>query len=558
MSENLPAAALSNFSYDAESNVTTYDRNVYGVSNGNVGTFVYSSRGELVTDPRSSMGAAYFAYNVQVSGTSSGKVDSWDARAGVLTANGSPYVDPNGNSNGISFSYDNAGRQTGSDESESDRLGNAYDVTNNRQYDTEGRIISGTQVVPYGTGGVNYNATMTGYQWGPDGHVIRMGSTPKTTNAMPTNAQLSYDTLHWDGENLLFTSNAQGQVDDIKVQLPDGGTADITPLDPTFSGLTYWDRVLGNVSFCHNASGSAGADKVGSSFACTASSGQTIQLQSTLITTGASNLAGGVGQGKVLGSATEQQYSDGVNEIQDYVAFDALQNGAATSEKLNILNTGNCQGLYGDTGACVGGTKPPVAADGGVPIHPWIPSVLYEFGFLPSDTWKFGVHFEFKIYAGDGYFGSAFGNALPDLLGVAAGLLTRDLPGALAAAASILSGLDHLDIKPGFYVTDWHYDPHGDGATMMEKFNYKDVNNVGNFTGYANYNVTTQDTTVVVFSRDANGHTVGHTFAVTPAGSGYEGESASQVDAAAGAYSESNYDSEQSFTQLGTARNAPL
>jgi hypothetical protein len=47
-----------------------------------------------------------------------------------------------------------------------------------------------------------------------------------------------YDTLHWNGGVLLFTTNSAGQLDDIKI----GAQGDILPLDSGYKGLTFYDR----------------------------------------------------------------------------------------------------------------------------------------------------------------------------------------------------------------------------------------------------------------------------------------------------------------------------
>jgi hypothetical protein len=55
---------------------------------------------------------------------------------------------------------------------------------------------------------------------------------------------------------LLFTTNASGKLDDVKI----GTLGDITPLDSGYGGITFWDRdPSGLVSFCHNATGYGGS-----------------------------------------------------------------------------------------------------------------------------------------------------------------------------------------------------------------------------------------------------------------------------------------------------------
>jgi hypothetical protein len=45
-------------------------------------------------------------------------------------------------------------------------------------------------------------------------------------------------TFHWDGDQLLFSTNQNGQVDDLKL----GNRGDFLPLDAHYTSLAYWDR----------------------------------------------------------------------------------------------------------------------------------------------------------------------------------------------------------------------------------------------------------------------------------------------------------------------------
>ena len=90
---------------------------------------------------------------------------------------------------------------------------------------------------------------------------MRIGSADSTTNIPPDDTAASYDTLHWDGDQLIFSTNPQHQVDDVKV----GFVGDITPIAATqgYNGITFWDRGPGGaVVYCHNATGSSGTGQV--------------------------------------------------------------------------------------------------------------------------------------------------------------------------------------------------------------------------------------------------------------------------------------------------------
>jgi hypothetical protein len=137
---------------------------------------------------------------------------------------------------------------------------------------------------------------------------------------------VSYDTLHWDGNALLFTTNAQGQVDDIKV----GDVADITPS----GGLIFYDRGFGNeVSFCHSSSGYGG----NGSNSYTRNGGRQGQLPVNPcgLLTGAPATAlwagpmvgainGGVGQGDIVTMPRSDGLSDGYNTIQGTRSYDSV------------------------------------------------------------------------------------------------------------------------------------------------------------------------------------------------------------------------------------------
>lgn len=162
--------------------------------------------------------SVYYANGMMVENQSSGDTTTWDARNSVSVS-----------IPGSSFTFDGAGRLVG------DSVG-GYAMT--ASYDAENHLL-GENLAGVG---------LSSYQWGPTGLPIAIGS-------QQSGGSFAADTLHYDGSQLLFTTNAQGQVDDIKV----GTIGDITPLDSGFDGLTLWDRdVSGEVRACHNATGAAG------------------------------------------------------------------------------------------------------------------------------------------------------------------------------------------------------------------------------------------------------------------------------------------------------------
>lgn len=184
-------------------------------------TYEVDQNGRLVGTADGSGPSVYYANGVMVE-VGKGTSETWDARNGVPTA-------ITNSSGGSTFTFDAAGRLTG------DTVpGGSMTAT----YDAGNHLL----------GEVWASIGQSSYQWGPNGHPIMVGSAKY-------GGTLSSDTLHWDGDQLLFSTNTSGQVDDIKV----GAIGDITPLDSGFSGLTLWDRdQTGEALACHNATGAGG------------------------------------------------------------------------------------------------------------------------------------------------------------------------------------------------------------------------------------------------------------------------------------------------------------
>jgi YD repeat-containing protein len=120
----------------------------------------------------------------------------------------------------------------------------AYDVENHLRT-VQSTITSTSSTNPKFNYSVTGPATTIG--WGPNGHPIFVTTTSGGTT---TN-----ETLHWDGDTILFVTNATGAVTDVKVGL-DG---DITPHDLSFTGLSVYDRdPAGVIVETSNATGSTG------------------------------------------------------------------------------------------------------------------------------------------------------------------------------------------------------------------------------------------------------------------------------------------------------------
>lgn len=295
------------YTYDAEGDLTSF-----GTAQNTQG-FSYTIRGELLPPETffPTVGYTIMANGVPVpvgAPPAHPFQSIWDDRMGVLSGFTSDYNTPKAAS--TSYAYDGAGRQ-----SQVSSTNCAFGSCNlpvitsqtNRSYDVDNHTLDTTQVwMKDATGASNVSV----YDWGPDDHPIRIGSADGTTS----DSAAIYDTLHWDGDQLIFTTNnSSGNVDDIKV----GASGDITPLDTGYSGITFWDRGPGGaVLFCHNALGSAGSGQVlqlpyqtaFNNTPCTNSNGQLAQNfpNSIMWFNGPSSAygkprSGGPGQGNLLG-----------------------------------------------------------------------------------------------------------------------------------------------------------------------------------------------------------------------------------------------------------------
>src|SRR5579884_570548 len=143
--------------------------------------------------------------------------------------------------NGTQFIYDNAGRQSSATTTMSGQncAGGTCEPWSDsgsytKQYDAENHLIGQTYSTwPHrgsfgcpaihsasGNKGVEISSLTLTYIWGPNGHPVEAKN---TSGLYHGTLQPVDETLHWDGDAVLFTTNSSGAVDDIKLE----GQADI-------------------------------------------------------------------------------------------------------------------------------------------------------------------------------------------------------------------------------------------------------------------------------------------------------------------------------------------
>ena len=249
---------ISDYQYDPEGDLLTF----HGT------TFTYTIRGELLGP--TNVGGPIFGYpgqfamangtQVQMLVAPKSYASQWDARMGVMTQ---LISDPGySDESTSSYAYDAAGREDSenSDSCTGQCQNNTVVTTGTgRTYDIDDHTLDTKQwwnkQATIG-GGVSSNVSV--YDWGPTDHPIRIGSADAATQTPPNDSAATFDTLHWDGDQLIFSTNPQRQVDDIKI----GTTGDITLQGSGYTGVTFWDRGPGGaVVYCHNATGQWEADK---------------------------------------------------------------------------------------------------------------------------------------------------------------------------------------------------------------------------------------------------------------------------------------------------------
>jgi YD repeat-containing protein len=295
ISKTLPGGSLSTFEYDPEGMILGYGASVGGGATQYL-SFSYTTRGELVA--ASGMGSSSFANGVALENATDSNGDpiavSWDDLMGVPLSTGG-------------YTFDLAGRLT-QDPSGTTRSFDANDHLTSEAY-------------------VGASDALLTYTWGANGHPAAIGSAFGST--MPSPSQVQSDTLHWDGDQILFT-NTLTWVDDIKF----GADSEILPADANYRGLTSYDRdITGNVAFCHNATGANGtaaADPyhtatrfITSNVSPCRGSGMTAPASGMWWGSPASRMpTAGAGTGQIIGMPAPDGIADDFNIIQGVRAYD--------------------------------------------------------------------------------------------------------------------------------------------------------------------------------------------------------------------------------------------
>ena len=288
--------------------------------------FYYSLRGELGGSQSCATGSAsgYEANGVSIpwslsfpGGGSSGSQYTWNNLMAVMTnvqASGSPSSPPPASS----WSYDQAGRMTSQAAAYPRFSPSPSPVTVTRTYDAENRLNLTTR-----ESGSQANWPSESVSWGPDGHPILIGTAPN--GGSPNNER-----LHWNGNQLLFTTHSQNGntvLDDVKVDLQ----GDILPGSTQVQGyndLTFYDRGPGGTILgCHNKTGTSyvgfGDGWNWSLGPCGVSQGA--QMPTSTVWTGnpyAATLT--VGNGGTIGMPRPDGITEGFDTIQGVRAYDSM------------------------------------------------------------------------------------------------------------------------------------------------------------------------------------------------------------------------------------------
>ena len=354
----MPAGTYSNMQYNYEGQLTQYGTPA-GVMNP-----IDNVRGELAFDPTTNT-RFQSDYGFMVPRPASGGTSAsynTDAKEGVMTGSDSFQGDTD---LPFTWSYDAAGRQTGTTGTFAAFIGNnEYGLSGSytRTFDVENHISSqsyttyqtnyaypcGSRLHYTNNSNASYEGLYVQYEWGPNGHPIKIGSTalgaaPGNTgpSTPPPTSTVQYDTLHWDGDVLLFTTNSSGAVDDIKI----GSLGDLTPLDPAFTGFTVWDRdKSGSIVSSHNNSLAGGAIGHGvwspqDPYLSKCRAGA-VWATATTGFVGPSTFAGGtsngatnlVGRGGLLVELRTDGIGDGYNSIQGARSYDSDQGAWTTPD----------------------------------------------------------------------------------------------------------------------------------------------------------------------------------------------------------------------------------
>ena len=184
--------------------------------------------------------------------------------------------------------------------------------TDTKTYDAEDHLLAQALTWIYASKTSNYMQSL-GYRWGPLGHPLQIGSTSAVRAQWPYQqpTDFQYDSLAWDDDDLLFTVNSAGQIDDLKIA--DFGDFVAGASNP----LTVWDRdIHGQVYGCHTGGASLAITTVAFQSAMTCMASSSFKYPAI----GANTTA--VGRGGMLLVQKSDGLSDGQNTFQGVRTYD--------------------------------------------------------------------------------------------------------------------------------------------------------------------------------------------------------------------------------------------
>lgn len=320
---------LSNFSYSAEGELTKMTAgSVFNCSGPSV--YVYSLRGELTGLPPNCLfgksSQTFMANGAQVRVPTPQQVGSqyaWNDLMAVMTS-----VNQNGQQS--SWTYDAAGRMTSESEPYAQSTASPAPVTATRTYDAENHVNLTTLQTPAPQQSSYPYASVS---WGPDGHPITIAATMTGGNSPNT------ERLHWNGDQLLFTTNnksGSAALDDIKVDVQ----GDVLPQDQGYPGLTFYDRGPGGTALgCHNFKGTSYVGPSDSALGFTlAPCGGSLSppgapMPSSVMWNTSPYNGGGFTPGKnTLGMPRPDGFTDGFDTIQGVRAYDSTSGSWTTPD----------------------------------------------------------------------------------------------------------------------------------------------------------------------------------------------------------------------------------
>jgi RHS repeat-associated protein len=129
----------------------------------------------------------------------------------------------------------------------------SFDAENHTRVRTHSGKVTRTDADNGLTTTTTSGPTSVSIGWGSNGHPVLVPSLAYAGNGT------QYETLHWDGDMVLFVTDAAGNLTDFKAGL-DG---DITPRDSAFTGLTVYDRDdSGTAIESSNSTGNSGVNPI--------------------------------------------------------------------------------------------------------------------------------------------------------------------------------------------------------------------------------------------------------------------------------------------------------